>query len=267
MIRIHRKDVTDGRDAKLVLVRQIQTVQAIDELGTIGHRHFFRVAIKDVQCHSAEDGISQGRYLLKLVGRRSFAAGPVPWSPFVDHEFDAVLRIEFAHDLPMSGDKALHAVALAQQFVPVDGFELEGISLALHPILRGATAQIPGIVVKGHAVDGAQLPFSFLEDLFQKTTRPVPIIHIRTRGDEGNVLVVVRHPGSPAAKFDGVFLRREVSAASPTLVADTPVTDIEGLGEPGGSSHVGECCAARRRIAVFDPAIEIPGAQTAHVSG
>ena len=64
---IHSKYVAHRRDAKLVSVSQIQAVEAIDELSAIDHRGFFRIAIEDVEGHSAEHCVAQSRNLLELI--------------------------------------------------------------------------------------------------------------------------------------------------------------------------------------------------------
>ena len=54
----------------------------------------------------------------------------------------------------------------------------------------------------------------------------------------------------------------------PQLSLPTPqIADIEGLGESGSGAHVSERGAARGRVAVFDPVIEVLGGQAAHVGG
>ena len=69
MCGVHRKNLAYRRHDKFVFVCKIQAVEAIDELRTIGHRHFFGVAIENVQGHSTEHGVSQGGHLLKNIAR------------------------------------------------------------------------------------------------------------------------------------------------------------------------------------------------------
>src|SRR5258705_13088832 len=142
------------------------------------------MTIEDVEGHPTEHCIAQGGYLLELVGRSCLVAGTIPGTPFVYDELDVVLLVKFAHDLPVAGDEAFHSIAFAQEFIPVDRVELESVSFALDPILGGAAAQIPGIVMKRHTVDRAQLSSALLEDFFQEAAGPVPVVHIRTRCDE-----------------------------------------------------------------------------------
>src|ERR1700751_4661617 len=158
-----------------------------------------------------------------------------------------MFRIKFAHHLPMAIDEPFHAVALTQQFVPIDRFKLESVSLSLEPILCSASAKVPRIVVQCHSKHGTQLEPAFLDDLFQKSTRPVPIVNVRTRCDERKFLMLVmRTPGCPPAILDCIFLRSKIPATSPRFVADTPVANMERLSVPGRSPHVGERCAPGR---------------------
>src|ERR1700733_1854497 len=106
MRRVHAEHMAYGTDHEFVLVCEVQAVQAINELGTIRHGDFFRMTIECVQRHSAEHRIAQRRHLFQLISRRRCAPGPIPWSPFVDHEFAVVLRFSFAHYLPVTFDQA-----------------------------------------------------------------------------------------------------------------------------------------------------------------
>ena len=93
-------------------MRQVEAIQAVDQLGTICHRDLFRMLVEDVQRHPAEDRIAQGRRLLQNVARRHLAARPVPRTPLVHHELDLVFTVDFAHDLPVSRDQRFHHFAL-----------------------------------------------------------------------------------------------------------------------------------------------------------
>ena len=103
-------------------------------------------------------------------------------------------RVEFSHDLPVAVDQGFHHVALAQQFVPVHGVELERITFAFIPILGAAPAQVPGVVVQRQAIDGTEFSRTFAHDLFQKAARPIPLVVIGPGGDERQFLSVAAAP-------------------------------------------------------------------------
>ena len=85
MCGVHIEHVADGCDAEFIFVRQVEAVQAVDQLGAICHRDLFRVLVEDVQRHSAEYRVAQSRSLLEDVTRRHLAARPVPRTPFIHH--------------------------------------------------------------------------------------------------------------------------------------------------------------------------------------
>src|SRR5277367_3659968 len=98
------------------------------------------MAIEGIEGHAAEYGIAQSRRLFELISSSLFRAGAIPGSPFVDYQFDRVIGVEFSHDLPMPSDQRFHAVAFAQQFVPIDAVEVESVTFSLLPILSATAA-------------------------------------------------------------------------------------------------------------------------------
>ena len=144
---IHGKYMAYGRDAKLVFVSQIQAVEAIDELGAVGHGDLLRMTVEDVQGHSTKHRVPQSRNLFQLVAWSYFAAGAIPGSPLINDKFDGMARIGFSHDMPMPVDERFHVLPFAQQLIPLYGVELESIALALYPVLGPSAAYIPGVVV------------------------------------------------------------------------------------------------------------------------
>ena len=114
MCRVHVEHVADRGDAELIFVRQVEAVQTVDQLGTVGHRDFFRVLVEQIQRHPAEDRVAQGWSLLQDVARRHLATGPIPRTPFIHHQLNVVFTIDLAHDLPVSGDQRFHHFALPQ---------------------------------------------------------------------------------------------------------------------------------------------------------
>src|ERR1700685_4162332 len=76
---------------------------------------------------------------------------------------------------------------------------------------------------------------------------------------------VVGNPlGEPAIQRAIVF-RRELAAASPALVPHSPVPHAEWIAVAVGGSLVCQGRAAGRRVAVFDPLLELLGRTGAHV--
>src|SRR5882672_5088106 len=112
------------------------------------------MAVEDVEVHAAEDGVAQGDHLLEKIAGSCFAAGLVPGAPFVDDELDGVIGIFFGESLPVIVDHGFDALAFAKKLVPVDGIELEGVTFSFEPVLRAATAEIPGVMMQRKAVDG-----------------------------------------------------------------------------------------------------------------
>src|SRR5260370_39030076 len=94
---VHLKYVPDRGHAKLVFMREIQTVKAVDQLRATGDADFFGMTVGSVQSHSTEYGVAQCRKLLDLVSGRKFDAWPVPWSTFIHHQFDGLIVVGLAH--------------------------------------------------------------------------------------------------------------------------------------------------------------------------
>src|SRR5579864_2547312 len=169
---IHCEYVRHRGDHETVFMGQEQTIQAIGQLCTIGHRYFLRMAVESVQSHAAEDRVAQRGHLLQLIPWRRFAPRLVPWAPLVDHEFYHVIRVFLAHDLPVTVDEALDAVALPQQFVPIHRVELQSFSFAFHPVVGATTAQVPRVMMERPAVNTTELRASLAGNLFEEATGP-----------------------------------------------------------------------------------------------
>src|SRR5438874_1705060 len=174
MARIQFENVADRSDDELVFVREIKAVEAVDELRAVRHRDFFRMAVKNVQRHAAEHRVPQCGHLLKLVAWSRFTSGTVPWTPLIHHELHLMLPVKLAQDLPVAPNQTLHAVAFAEQFVPIDGVELYGFTFAGNPLLGFAAAQVPRVMVQSDAVNAAQFSWPFTQHFFQKLSGPLP---------------------------------------------------------------------------------------------
>ena len=108
---------------------------------------------------------------------------------------------------------------------------------------------------------------TFLQHAFEEAAGPFVFGVVRTGGDERKIGAVLRNPCRETTEFGGVFTRSHFAAAAPGFVADAPVTDVEWIFASGGGSEIGQGGAARGRVAIFDPAVEIAGREAADVGG
>src|SRR5882762_1804910 len=223
--------------------------------------------VKNVEGHAAEHGIPQRGSLLENVPRRCLAPGTVPRAPFVHDELDAVLTVEFTHDLPVPQNEVLHTFTFAQNLVPVHGIKLNGVPFSFFPIARSSAAKIPRVMVKPPTVDAAELRRRLANNFLEEAARPAPVIRVRTRGDQRQRLAVVRQPSRISAEFNGILLRRKVSSTPPGFISYTPVAHVIRLRRAGLGALLGKRGAACRRIAVLHPPVEFRGGQAANVGG
>src|SRR2546429_5503140 len=63
-------------------------------------------------------------------------------------------------------------------------------ALPISPVLGAPATQVPGVVVQRPAVDRAQMPRSLANDLFKKTSSPIPVVNVWTRADKSEVYSV-----------------------------------------------------------------------------
>src|ERR1051325_1329549 len=82
---------------------------------------------------------------------------------------------------------------------------------------------MPRVVMQSPAKEAAKQSAIFLSRLQKESARSVEVVDVCARGDEVQVDAVTRNGGSEAPVFSRIFFRREVSAATPRLVADAPV--------------------------------------------
>jgi endonuclease/exonuclease/phosphatase family metal-dependent hydrolase len=64
-------------------MREVETIEAVDELGTVGHGDLFRMPVERVESHAREDGVAQRGSLFQKVTRRGFAPSLVRRTPFI----------------------------------------------------------------------------------------------------------------------------------------------------------------------------------------
>src|SRR5437879_1156132 len=121
--------------------------------------------------------------------------------------------------------------------------------------------------MQGESVDPANLLFSLADNFFKEAACPFAIVSVWTGCNEGKFLPESRDPGCVPPVLHRIFLRGEVAAASPGLVANPPITDIEWLFETSCRTLVGRGGASCRRVAIFDPAIELFCREAAHIGG
>jgi hypothetical protein len=151
---------------------------AIDELRDVGHRHLVGVSMEGVERHPGQHGVAHCRLLPQQMRRVQFTAGFIPCPPFVDHEFDAMLPVEFAHDGPVIGDQRCHLVGFGKQFVIFGVGELDRAAFAFEPVVRAALADIPRIMMRRPAPHPAKT--AFFSQLAEKAPRPAQIAAIRS---------------------------------------------------------------------------------------
>ncbi len=133
--------------------------------------------------HAAENRVAESRHLLENVARTRLAAGSVPGAPLVHHQFDVMLVVNLAHDLPVPGNETLHAVAFAEKFIPLHRLKIDCVAFALHPVL-GLATEVPSVVMQCQAIDSAQRVRPFSNNFLKKTARPTPIIDVGAGSDE-----------------------------------------------------------------------------------
>src|SRR5437016_7729883 len=223
--------------------------------------------VKNVEGHAAEHGIPQRGSLLENVPWRRLAPGTVPPAPFVHDELDAVLTVEFTHDLPVPKNEVLHTFTFAQNLVPVEGIKLNCVTFSFFPLVRSSTAKIPSVMVKRPTVDAAELRRPLANNFLEEAARPVPVVGVRTRRDQRQRLAVVRQPSRVSAELSGILLRCKVPATAPGLVSHSPVAHVVRLRRARLGALLGKRGAARRRIAVLHPAVKFRGRQAAEVGG
>src|ERR1043166_1424190 len=101
--------------------------------------------------------------------------------------------------------------------------KLQRVAFGSEPIVGFSETEIPGVVMESPAKEAAKQSAIFFSRLRKESARPVEVVDVCTRGDEVQVDAVPRNGGSEAPVFSRIFFRREVSAATPRLVAHAPV--------------------------------------------
>ena len=109
--------------------------------------------IKDIKGHCTEHGVSERGDLLEEIIHRELTAGTIPRTPFIDHEFYLMSRIELTHGLPVTLNQRFQPTSFMQYFVPVLNLKLNRVALACVPVPGAPPAQIPGIVMERPAKD------------------------------------------------------------------------------------------------------------------
>ena len=146
MCGIHLEDMKDRRHCEAVTHCQEGSVDVIDELRCVRHRHFVGVAVEDIECDARNESVAKrGEVCEKVTGIDAWISF-VPSTPLVDDELYTVFRIDLPHDLPMIPDEFLHAISFGEELVPAVRGEMNRV------VLLGPTA----IVMERTAVELAQ---------------------------------------------------------------------------------------------------------------
>ena len=185
----------------------------------------------------------------------------MPGAPFVHHQLHLVLLVVIAHGQPVLGHQRVHHVGLPQHLVPLVGGKFEGVAFA-----RG-----PAVIVHRQAVEPVkQIACSCPPDSPGSRASTTPgdrAGRSRARPDEAQLQPIVGNPGGEAAKLHGVFFRPEVAAAAPGLIADAPISHVVGFAAAVAGARLGQRGAARGRVAILHPFVEIVRGQAADVGG
>ncbi len=112
-------------------------MQVVDELRHVRHVDLLRVAVERVKRQCGDQCVAQRAHLLEEMTLVDLGSLGMPASPFVDHEFDAVLGVDFAESRPLVLDQRLHLIGLVKLFVPLVLIELEGVPGRSTIIVRG----------------------------------------------------------------------------------------------------------------------------------
>src|SRR5947207_12843552 len=101
------------------------------------------------------------------------------------------------------------------------------------------------------AVQRVQLIRAFSEHLVEKAARPIRVAAIWPSTDEFEINAEARHVGDEAAELLRILFRREPAAAAPRLIADAPISHLEGIAVTRRGAHIRERRHARWRVAVL----------------
>ena len=99
----------------------------------------------------------------------------------------------------------------------------------------------------------------------EEPARPVEVVAVGSGGDQIGGHAVFGQPFGEPAVLAAIILGRELAAAAPALVADSPVTNAERFAIAVGHPLVGQRGRAGRRVAVFDPLLKLLGRAGADV--
>src|SRR5262245_51116998 len=111
-----------------------------------------------------------------------------------------------------------------------------------------------------HPVEGSPLG-----EFCEEPPSPIQIAAVWSGADECEIYTEPRHPFGKAPIFTRVLFGSEVAAAAPRLVADAPETHVERRAIATAFAKLCKSRAARRRIAVLNPLVEIFRGQTTQV--
>ena len=67
VILVHVEDMEDGGHGELILVREKERVDAVNQLGAGRHGHLLRVAIEDVERQGGHESVANSKLLAEYV--------------------------------------------------------------------------------------------------------------------------------------------------------------------------------------------------------
>src|SRR5437667_10820450 len=111
-------------------------------------------------------------------------------------------------------------------------------------------------MMERHSVDAAQLPWPFAHDFSEKLARPTPVVRVRTRSNQAQVIAKSWKPRRVAPELDGILLSGEFASASPRFVPNSPILHAKRFRIASRGARLSQRCASRRRIAVFHPLLK-----------
>jgi hypothetical protein len=106
------------RHREPILYGHEQCVDVVNQLCIVCHRHFIGVAVEYVERDTGDKRIAKPRVVPKQVTGSDARVGIVPCAPLVHHQFDVMLGVNLADDLPVIVNQLLHTRGIVKQLIP-----------------------------------------------------------------------------------------------------------------------------------------------------
>src|SRR5262245_8911037 len=136
MRAVYFKDMKARRCKEAIAVGQEERVQVIHQLRQIGHVNFISMSIEGVESEGGYERIAQATHLLEEMPFIDLGPFRVPSAPFVDHELDLVLVVEFAQGRPLVENEALQSIRFVEHLVPLVVRELQRMARRSTIVMR-----------------------------------------------------------------------------------------------------------------------------------